>query len=113
LIAQGALPHLHLSQVREHAGPSSRTWAQGARVDRGDAAHRTGLRSSHDNDAADHSEARCPICQTIAQARDFLVATWALPANSRAQVTTCELPPAWLTPTRGTAHAPRSPPHAA
>jgi hypothetical protein len=111
LVAQATLPQLHLWQTSAHH-PAQGQVSVGGRD--GATARLTELRTSdRGNASSEHAESRCPVCQTIAQSRSFLVLATIPPLPIRTQLTTAEPQPAWRTSARVAAHAPRSPPLAA
>lgn len=106
LLAQATLPHAHLAQ-RSTARPSHVTCIDAATS----AEHATALRDGTPAAAPEHTESRCPICQTLAHSHDVL------PANShplahldREQVASAPTAPDGASFEPAPAHAPRSPP---
>lgn len=110
LLGQVILPHLHALQTGAHAATTD------AR------AHRAAARL-HDAPVAiecaaspaerEHSESRCPVCQTLAHAHDFLPTTSRHPALAEAVLVGGPPPHDARRVERVTARAPRSPPLAA
>lgn len=107
LLAQIALPHLHRWQAGDHATAARATHLRDAVPD---PATRLARRPVSEQIAGEHVEARCSVCQAIAQARSYVSATTLLPAPLRAGAATRPRDDAGDPAVVAAAHPARSPP---
>lgn len=110
LLGQVILPHLHAAQTGAHAAPAdARTHRAAAVLEDASVA----IACAASPAEREHSESRCPVCQTLAHAHDFLPTTSRHPALAEALVVAGPPRHDARRVERVTARAPRSPPLAA
>lgn len=110
LLGQVVLPHLHAAQTGSHA-VSGEARGHRAAVLRHDAPG--AIERAASPAEREHSESRCPVCQTLAHAHDFLPTTSRHPALAAARLVAGLPSRDARRAERVTARAPRSPPLAA